>query len=56
MRKIEIKHDIMIPGWGYIKEGTRYKVERFNKRHVYVKMVSGAILRLARKRDCNIIY
>lgn len=56
MRKISIKHDMRIPGWGLIKEGETYKVLRFNQRFVYVELKTGVTLRLARKRDCNVMY
>ena len=56
MRKIKIRNDLNIPGWGKIPAGTPFKVEKFNKRFVYVRLNSGAILRLARKADCEIVY
>lgn len=56
MRKIKTSHDLNIPGWGFIPKGTPFKVEKFNKRFIYVKVNSGATLRLARKSDCEIIY
>ena len=55
MRKITLKHDMQIPGYGTLKEGTPFKVEKFNKRFVYVKL-SNSTLRLARKSDCNVVY
>lgn len=56
MRKIKISHDLSIPGWGVIKAGTAFKVQKFNKRFVYVELQSGAALRLSRKSDCEIVY
>ena len=56
MKKIAIKHDMNIPGWGLIEEGTTFKVDRFNKRFVYVKLHERVELRLARKGDCIVIY
>ena len=56
MRKIRIKHDMYIPGWGKIYKGEEYKVDKFNQRFVYVTLSSGAILRLARKGDTETIY
>lgn len=56
MRKIKLKHDMNIPGWGFIPKGTAYNVYKFNSRFVYVKLNSGAILRLARKGDCEVMY
>lgn len=56
MRKIKTKHDMDIPGWGFIPAGTPYMVERYNKRFVYIRMNSGCIMRLARKADCEVIY
>lgn len=56
MKKIKTKHDMNIPGWGFIPAGTPYMVERYNTRFVYVRMNSGCIMRLARKADCEIVY
>lgn len=56
MKKIKTSHDMMIPGWGMIKEGTPLSVERFNKRFVYVKIYSGVMLRLTRKADFLVLY
>lgn len=56
MRKIKTKHDMNIPGWGVIPSGTAFKVEKFNKRFVYVLVKDGVTLRLARKADCEVMY
>ena len=56
MKKIKTSHDLNIPGWGKIPAGTSFKVERFNKRFVYVIVNVGVTLRLARKSDCEVIY
>ena len=56
MRKIRVRHDMKIPGWGVIREGAEFKVERFNSRFVYVALREGVILRLARKTDCEKVY
>lgn len=56
MKKIKISHDLQIPGWGFIKAGTPFKVKRFNKRFVYVELKPGTELRLSRKSDCEIVY
>ena len=56
MRKIKTSHDLNIPGWGKIPAGTPFKVERFNKRFIYVLVNDRVELRLARKADCEIIY
>lgn len=56
MRKIETSHELNIPGWGKIPAGTPFKVERFNKRFVYVMLKERVELRLARKSDCVVIY
>ena len=56
MRKIKTKHDLQIPGWGFIPAGTSFKVEKFNKRFVYVNLKDRVTLRLARKGDCEIVY
>lgn len=56
MKKIALAHDMSISGWGKISEGTTFKVVRFNQRYVYVVVAEGIELRLARKRDCIVIY
>ena len=56
MRKIETSHDLRIPGFGIIEKGTPFTVEKYNKRFVYVRVSTGASLRLARKSDCVVIY
>ena len=56
MRKIKVSHDVLVPGWGLIKAGTAFKVQKFNKRFVYVELSSGSLLRLSRKSDCEIVY
>lgn len=56
MRKIRTKHELNIPGWGVIPTGTQFKVEKFNKRFVYVKLKERVTLRLARKADCEVLY
>lgn len=56
MKRIAIKHDIQVPGWGMIKEGSQYKVDKFNSRYVYIKLHEHVILRLARKGDCIVLY
>lgn len=56
MRKIKISHDLMIPGWGLIRKGTAFKVERYNSRFVYVLLADRCELRLARKADCIKVY
>ena len=56
MRKIKTKHDMDIPGWGKIPAGTPFKVVKFNKRFVYVRVSEGTVLRLARKADCEVMY
>lgn len=56
MRKIKLKHDMQIPGYGKLEAGHPFKVESFNKRYVYVKLHPGLTLRLARKADCEVVY
>ena len=56
MRKIKLKHDMRIPGWGTIAKDTAFKVCRFNSRFVYVNVAPKVELRLARKADCEIVY
>lgn len=56
MKKIKTSHELNIPGWGIISAETEFKVEKFNKRFVYVKLTEYTTLRLARKADCEVIY
>ena len=56
MNKIRTSHELNIPGWGKISAGTSFKVERFNKRFIYVRISDRVELRLARKADCEVIY
>lgn len=56
MKKIKTSHELNIPGWGKIPAGTSFKVERFNKRFIYVMIADRVELRLARKTDCEVIY
>ncbi len=56
MRKIKLANDMFIPGWGRIAKDTAFKVQKFNKRYVYVEVADRVILRLARKRDCVTVY
>lgn len=56
MKKIKTSHELNIPGWGTIPAGTAFKVERFNKRFVYVMVKERVSLRLARKADCEVVY
>ena len=56
MRKIRLRHDVTVPGWGFIPAGTAFKVERYNSRFVYVALRENVILRLARKADCERVY
>lgn len=56
MKKIKTSHELNIPGWGRIPAGTAFKVERFNKRFIYVFVNDKVELRLARKADCIIVY
>lgn len=45
MKKIELKEDLKIVGYGTIPKGTVFKVEKFNSRFVYVK-INGCTLQL----------
>ena len=56
MRKIRLRATLQIPGYGMIPKGTEFMVVKFNKRFVYVKVSERTTLRLARKRDCTVIY
>ena len=56
MKKIKTRRDLNIPGWGFIPAGTQFKVEKFNKRFVYVEVKERVTLRLARKADCEVLY
>lgn len=49
MKKIRLKDDMYIPGWGTVRGGTEFKVEQHNSRYVYVKL-GACSLRLARSK------
>lgn len=38
MRKIRLKEDINVPGWGIVRAGTEFKVEKYNSKYIYVKL------------------
>ena len=48
MKKVRIKEDIKIIGFGYVRKGEIYKVEKYNSRFVYLN-VCGCELRLSVK-------
>ena len=54
MRKIRLKNDVKVMGYGTIPSGTEFKVERYNTRYVYV-MLGRCELRLSRK-DVEKVY
>lgn len=57
MRKIKTKENLNIHGYGLIPAGTEFMVQRYNKIWVYCKIgTRGTTLKLARKRDCEIVY
>ena len=56
MKKIKLRRDLNIPGWGKIPADTSFTVERFNKRFIYVLLNDRVELKLARKADCIILY
>lgn len=56
MKKIKLKNDMSIPGYGKLAQGTSFMVDSYNKRFVYVQVAPRVTLRLARKRDCEVIY
>lgn len=56
MKKIAIAQDTKIQGLGILRQGEKYKVDHFNGRFVYVEWKPGIIIRLARKRDCVVLY
>lgn len=56
MKKIRLRHDMNVPGWGMIPAGTAFRVDRYNSRFVYVTLREGVSLRLARKGDCEKVY
>lgn len=56
MKKIRLKNDMNIKGWGLLPKGTALNVIRFNKRFVYCELKERVTLRLARKADCEIVY
>lgn len=56
MKKIKTSRELNIPGWGIIPAESEFKVEKFNKRFVYVKLTEYTTLRLAKKADCIVLY
>ena len=54
MKKVRLIKDLYIMGYGTIKSGTEFKVERYNTRYVYVKL-NGCELQLSRK-DVEKVY
>lgn len=56
MKRIRVTHDMQIPGYGLIRKGTEFDVDRYNKRFVYAIVHERVILRLARKRDTEVVY
>lgn len=56
MKKIKTKHDIQVPGYGFVPAGTPFKVVKYNSRFVYCYIADRVTLRLARKGDCEIVY
>ena len=55
MRKIKVIKDMYIQGWGTIKAGTEYKVDRYNTRYVYVILKDGVTMQFRRK-DVEKVY
>lgn len=54
MKKVRLIKDLKIIGYGTIKSGTEFKVEKYNTRYVYVDL-NGCTLQLSRK-DVEKIY
>lgn len=54
MKKIRLIKDLKIIGYGTIKSGTEFKVEKYNTRYVYVDL-NRCTLQLSRK-DVEKIY
>lgn len=54
MKKVRLIKDLKIIGYGTIKSGTEFKVEKYNTRYVYVDL-NGCALQLSRK-DVEKIY
>ncbi len=55
MKKIATTHELKIPGWGIIPEGSTFKVIRANKVYVYVQC-GNCELKLSRKKDIRVLY
>lgn len=55
MKKIKLKRDVYVPGYGLVKKETPFDVTSYNSRYIYVKLSKGSNIRLARKSDCEII-
>lgn len=47
MKNVTIAHDILIQGYGVIKAGSKFKVQKYNSRYIYAYMNGYTILRLA---------
>ena len=54
MKKVKLIKDLKIMGYGTIRAGMEFKVERYNTRYVYVTL-NGCTLQLSRK-DVEKIY
>lgn len=50
------KRDIYIPGYGTIKEGYAFQAVKANSRFVYIKISNYTTIRLARKKDCTVVF
>lgn len=53
---IVINRDIYIPGYGMLKEGDVFQVVKANKRFIYVDAGYRVSIRLARKKDCTVVF
>ena len=48
LKKVKLKNDTYMNGYGVIKAGTKFEVKRYNTRYVYVKF-KNLELQLSRK-------
>jgi len=53
--RVRTKHDMTVLGWGFIPQGTEFKISKANTRFVYAELNPHVFLKLARKGDCEII-
>ncbi|WP_281512151.1 hypothetical protein [Mammaliicoccus vitulinus] len=58
MKKIALKQDVYIWGVGIIKEDTKFRVLKYNKRTVYCDFRGdgGSVALKLNRKDCKVLY